>query len=149
MATHSSILAWRIPGTEEPDGLPSMGSHRVGRDWSNLSAAARIENGFPCSSVGKKSACSAEDPGSIPRSGRFPGEGNGNPLQYSCLENPMNRGACQATVHGVARVRHYLETKPPPPGIEKHKEMERSLKLIPSFLFILPILILFSSMCWI
>ena len=40
--------------------------------------------------------------GSIPESGRFPGEGNGNPLQYSCLENPMNRGAWQATVHGVA-----------------------------------------------
>ena len=40
MATHSSILAWRIPGTEEPGGLPSMGSHRVGHDWSDLAAAA-------------------------------------------------------------------------------------------------------------
>ena len=40
MATHSSVLAWRIPGTEEPVGLPSMGSHRVGHDWSNLAAAA-------------------------------------------------------------------------------------------------------------
>jgi len=40
MATHSNILAWRIPGTEEPSGLPSMGSHRVGHDWSNLAAAA-------------------------------------------------------------------------------------------------------------
>ena len=40
MATHSSILAWRIPGTEEPGGLPSMGSHRVGHDWSNLAAVA-------------------------------------------------------------------------------------------------------------
>ena len=40
MATHSSVLAWRIPGTEEPDGLPSMGSHRVGHDWSDLAAAA-------------------------------------------------------------------------------------------------------------
>ena len=40
MATHSSILAWRIPGTEDPGGLPSMGSHRVGHDWSNLAAAA-------------------------------------------------------------------------------------------------------------
>ena len=40
MATHSSVLAWRIPGTEEPGGLPSMGSHRVGHDWSNLAAAA-------------------------------------------------------------------------------------------------------------
>ena len=40
MAPHSSVLAWRIPGTGEPDGLPSMGSHRVGHDWSNLAAAA-------------------------------------------------------------------------------------------------------------
>ena len=42
MATHPSILAWRIPGTEEPGGLPSMGSHRVGHDWSDLAAAACI-----------------------------------------------------------------------------------------------------------
>ena len=40
MATHSSVLAWRIPGTGEPVGLPSVGSHRVGRDWSDLAAAA-------------------------------------------------------------------------------------------------------------
>ena len=52
---------------------------------------------------GKASACNAEDPGSIPGSGRSPEEGNGNPLQYSCLENPMDRGACWATVHGVAK----------------------------------------------
>ena len=52
---------------------------------------------------------------SIPGSGRSPGEGNGNTLQYSCLENPMDRGAWWATVHGVARVRHDLVTKPPPP----------------------------------
>ena len=42
MATHSSIIAWRIPGTEEPSGLPSMGSHRVGHDWSDLAAAAAV-----------------------------------------------------------------------------------------------------------
>ena len=47
---------------------------------------------FPCSSVGKESACDAGALGSIPGSGIFPGEGNGNPLQYSCLENPMDRG---------------------------------------------------------
>ena len=69
--------------------------------------------GCPRSSVGKESACNAEDPGSVPGSGRSPGEGNGNPLQYSCLENPMDRGVWQATVHGVARVRHDLVTKPP------------------------------------
>ena len=53
-----------------------------------------------------KSACKAGDLGSIPESGRSPGEGNDSPLQYSCLENPMDRGAWWATVHGVARVGH-------------------------------------------
>ena len=59
---------------------------------------------FPGGSVGKESACNAGDPGLFPESGRSPGEENGNPLQYSCLENPMGRGAWWATVHGVARV---------------------------------------------
>ena len=58
--------------------------------------------GFPCGSAGKESACNAGNLGSIP--GRSPGEENGNPLQYSCLENPMDRGALQAMVHGVAKV---------------------------------------------
>ena len=53
------------------------------------------------------------DMGSISVSGRYTGEGNGNPLQYSCLENPMDRGAWQATVHGVTRVENDLATKPP------------------------------------
>ena len=57
---------------------------------------------------GKASACNAGDPGLIPGLGRSPGEGNGNPLQYSCLENPMDRGAWQATVHGVAKSRTRL-----------------------------------------
>ena len=73
--------------------------------------------GFPHSSVGKESACSAEGLGLIPGSGRPPGEGNGNPLQYSCLENPMDRGAWQDPVHGVARIRHNLMTKPPPESL--------------------------------
>ena len=72
---------------------------------------------FPGGSVGKESACKAEDPGLIPGLGRSPGEGNSNPLQYSCLENPLDRGAWQATVHGVARVGHSLATKPPPPTL--------------------------------
>ena len=55
---------------------------------------------LPCSSDGKESACNEGDPGSIPGSGRSSGEGNGNPLPYSCLENPMDRGAWGATVHG-------------------------------------------------
>ena len=58
--------------------------------------------GFPGGSNGKESAYNARDPGSIPGSRRSPGEGNGNPLQYSCLENSMDRGAWQATVHGIA-----------------------------------------------
>ena len=68
----------------------------------------------PYSSIGKESACNAGDLGSIPGSGRSPGEGNSNPLQYSGLENPMDRGAWQATVHGITRVGHDLATKPPP-----------------------------------
>ena len=59
--------------------------------------------GFPGSSDGKESACNAGDQGSIPGLGRSPGEGSGNPLQYSCLENPLDRGALWATVHGVAK----------------------------------------------
>ena len=59
--------------------------------------------GFPGGSDGKASACNAGDPGSIPGSGTFPGEGNGNPLQHSSLENPMDGGAWWATVHGVAK----------------------------------------------
>ena len=57
---------------------------------------------FPGGSEVKASACNAGDPGSIPGPGKFPGEGNGNPLQYSCLENPMDGGAWWATIHGVA-----------------------------------------------
>ena len=59
--------------------------------------------GFPGGSEVKASACDAGDPGSIPGLGRSPGEGNGNPLQYSCLENPMDGGVWRATVNGVAK----------------------------------------------
>ena len=72
----------------------------------------------------RKDACNVGDLGSIPGSGRSPGGGNSHPLQYSCLENPMDRGAWQATVHGVAKVRHDLTTKPPPP-----REMDFSFLL--------------------
>ena len=60
--------------------------------------------GFPGGSDGKESTCSAGDLGSISGSGISPGEGNGNPLQYPCLENSMGRGAWQAAVHGVAEL---------------------------------------------
>ena len=76
-----------------------------------------ITGDFPHSSVSEESACNAGDPGSIPGLQRFPGEGNGNPLQYFYLENSMDKGAWQATVLGVTRVRHDLVTKPLPPSI--------------------------------
>ena len=59
--------------------------------------------GFPGGSEDKASACNVGDPGLIRGLGRSPGKGNGNPLQYSCLENPMDGGAWQATVHGVTK----------------------------------------------
>ena len=79
MATHSSVLAWRIRGTGEPGGLPSMGSHRVGHDWSDLAAAAAVSRNR---------------------------EGDGTPLQYSCLENLMGGGACRLQSMGLWRVGH-------------------------------------------
>ena len=65
--------------------------------------AACIITGLPGGASGKESACNAEDPGSIPGLGRSPEEENGYPLQYSCLENSMDRGAWWARVHGVAK----------------------------------------------
>ena len=62
-----------------------------------------IDGQFPGGSDSKASAHDAGDPGSIPWSGRSPGEGNGNPLQYSCLENSMDGGAWWAIVHGVTK----------------------------------------------
>ena len=63
-------------------------------------------SGFPSGPEGKASACSAGDLGSIPGSGRSPGEGNGNPLQYPCLENPMDREAGRLQSMGLQRVGH-------------------------------------------
>ena len=71
------------------------------------------QQGSPCSSAGKESAYNAGNPGSIPGLGRSPGEGNSIPLQYSCLEILMDRGAWQVIVRGVARVGHDLATKSP------------------------------------
>ena len=68
-----------------------------------MATKIKVSLGFPGGSDGTESACSAADPGLIPESGRSSGEGNGNPLQYSCLENSMNRGAWRATVYGVAK----------------------------------------------
>ena len=88
-ATHSSILAWRIPWTVE-------GS-------SSLLPVSQLTPCLPwVQSLGWKD---------------FPGGGHDNPLHYSCLENPMDRGAWQATVHRVTKIGHYLATKPPPPTV--------------------------------
>ena len=66
------------------------------------------DKGFPGDSDSKESACNAGDSSSIPGLGRSPGEGNGNPLQYSGLENPKDRGAWRDTVHGVTKSRTHL-----------------------------------------
>ena len=79
MATHSSVLAWRIPGTGEPGGVPSMGSHRVGHDWSDLAAAAAA-TATPNSEKAMASHSST-----------------------LAWKNPMDGGAWKAAVHGVAR----------------------------------------------
>ena len=79
MATHSSTLAWQIPQTEEPGGLQSMGSLGVGHSWATSFSLACI------------------------------GEGNGNPLQYCCLEDPRDGGAWWATVSEVAQSRTWLK----------------------------------------
>ena len=76
---------------------------------------AFMDQGFPHSSVGKSSACNARALGSILRSGRLPGKGNGNQLRCSYLENAIAQGSWWTTVHGFTRVGHYLAAKPPPP----------------------------------
>ena len=81
MAPHSSTLAWKIPWTEEPGGLQSMGSLRVGHDWAT--------------SLSLFTSCI--------------GEGNSNPLQCSCLENPRDGGAWWAAVYGVTQSRIQLK----------------------------------------
>ena len=78
---------------------------RIGssRAIAGVFVAGELPEGFPRCFSSKESTCQAGDAGSIPGSGRSPGGGNGNRLQYSYLGNPMDRGAWQATVHGVAK----------------------------------------------
>ena len=152
MAPHSRTLAWKIPWTEEPGRLQSMGSLRVRHDWvtslsllsfmhwrrkwqptpvflpgesqgqgslvgchlwgrtqSDTTEATQQQQqqqvviGLPWQISGKESACNAGGLGSIPGLGRSPGGGHGTLLQYSCLENPMDRRAWWATVHRVTQ----------------------------------------------
>ena len=119
MATHSSILAWTIPWTEEPGGLQfveHIESDMTKETWQApahrhcppRSFSCSYTASFPGDSDRKESSCNAGDPGLIPGLGRSPGEGNGHPTQYSCRENPMDRGSWSATVHGVAKHRTRL-----------------------------------------
>ena len=89
---------WRLPGVGPPTAF-----------WSFDGA---LERDLPCSSDSKDSARHAGDLGLIPESGIFPGEGNGYPLQCSCLENPMDRGAWWAAVRGVSEGHTRLTTEP-------------------------------------
>ena len=84
-------------------------------DMSNLFVHQSNHLGLPWRLRGKESAYSAGDVGLISGSGRSPGEGNSDPLKYSCLGNPMDRGTWWATVHKVIRVGHALAAKPPQP----------------------------------
>ena len=111
MATHSSTLAQKIPWTEEPGAGYCPWGHKESDTTEQLSDFTNTLQGFPGGTVVKNppaNAGDARDAGSIPGSGRFPESGNGNLLQYSGLENHMDRGAWQATVHGVAKSRTQL-----------------------------------------
>ena len=88
--------------------------HGVAKSQTQLSEFYFYFQGYLGSSVGKEPACTAGDPCSTPGLGISPGELNGNPLQYSCLEKSHDGGAWQAIVYGVTSVRYDLATKPPP-----------------------------------
>ena len=84
---------------------------RIETTYFNSLCLSLQHSGFPGDSEGNESTCKAGDPGSIPGSGRSPREGNGNPLQYSCLENPMDRGAWQATIYSITKNQTQLSDK--------------------------------------
>ena len=108
MATHSSVLAWRIPGTREPDGLPSVGSHRVGHDWSDLAAAAAaaLYMGFPGGSAVKNLPAMQER-----QETQVQFLGQENPLEEDTATHSSilswritrDRGVWWTTVHRVAK----------------------------------------------
>ena len=89
--------------------------------------------GFPGGSMVKNLPVNAADAGSIPGLGRSLGEGNGNPLQYSCLGNPMDRGAWRAIVYGATRVRYNLATKSPPTKLSTQFRVIQIMQRISGF----------------
>ena len=110
-------LSWIGEGNGSPLQCSCLENPRDGGAcWAAIYGVAQSQtrlkqlSSSSSSSVGKESAFKAGDGGSIPGLGRSPGGGHGNPLQYSCLKNPMDRRACGSTVHRVARVRHDLVT---------------------------------------
>ena len=105
-STGGSLSFWR-------EGQRSFSKEVSKQDVNRV--CVKHHQAFPGGSVGKESACQAGVAGLISGLGSSPGEENGNLLHYSCLGNPVDRGAWQATVLGVTRVRYDLVTKPPPP----------------------------------
>ena len=104
------LYIWQLTGTRLADGQDWSGRKWEESSWISVSnwkprllCVSRITSGFPCGLAGKESACSARHLGSIPGSGRSPGEGNDNPLQYSCLKNSMDRGDWRATVRRIPK----------------------------------------------
>ena len=101
-------MLWSPPRPTESDSEAGPSNLRFKKPFLHWASLIAPSLGFHDSSVGKESACYAGDPGSIPRLGKIPGEGIGYPFQYSGLENSMDRGAWQATVHGVAKTQTRL-----------------------------------------
>ena len=97
---------WR---TGKPGMLQSMGLQRVWQDLTTKQSSINKQCPDSFSWTATAKAGDMMDVGSIPGSGRYPGEGHGNPLQHSCLENPMDRGAWQAIVHSVIQNRTWLK----------------------------------------
>ena len=98
------ITSWEIDG-ETVETVSDFIWEGAPKSLQKVTAAMKLKDAYSGGSEVKASACTAGNPGSIPGSGRYPGEGNGNPLQYSCLGNPMDAGAWRPTVHGVAKSR--------------------------------------------
>ena len=111
---HQGRKIWVGLSQREGHGLALL-LHDDTKKQMDIQLVSLLSSWLLCSSVRKESACNAGDPGLFPVLGGSPGEGNSDLFQYSCLENPMDRGAWRATTHGVTRVGHYLVTKPPPP----------------------------------